>query len=131
MNGKAQTWKSLIGLADRPADADLDADEGAAHHQVKHVIGDVIRERDSAYAAAMDWEDKYWAAEERGQQLGKENGVLAEQRDQALAENERLRTLCLVPQAELLPPLIYEQLAAEKKFELGVYDEPAEQAVAS
>ena len=132
---KSQAQK-LMGLVTGVASPD-GVDEGAAYRQVKLTLGELMADRDAAQGAAMHWEEKYWDAEEQARQLEKENGVLADQRDQAIVEAERLQASHLAagpnadPDAEPEPTPIYDQLAAQLDFELGVYDEPTEQAAAS
>ena len=130
MNGKAQKLMGLVTGVAGPADVD----EGAAYRQVKLTLGELMADRDAAQGAAMHWEEKYWDAEEQARQLEKENGVLADQRDQAIVEAERLQVRHLAaapntdPDAEPEPTPIYDQLAAEQHFELGVYDEALTEA---
>jgi len=123
----------VVGLTDGTDTADDDA----AYRQVKLTLGELMADRDAAQGAAMHWEEKYWDAEEQARQLEKENSVLADQRDQAIVEAERLQVRHLAaapntdPDAEPEPTPIYDQLAAEQHFELGVYEDVTEQAVAS
>src|SRR5690349_926349 len=136
MNGKAQKLMGLVTGVASPDGTDA-ADEGAAYWQVKPTLGELMADRDAAQGAAMHWEEKYWDAEEQARQLEKENGVLEEQRNQAIVEAERLQVRHLAaapntdPDAEPEPTPIYDQLAAEQHFELGVYEDVTEQAVAS
>ena len=131
---KAQKLMGLVTGTPNPTDS---TEEGAAYRQVKLTLGELMADRDAAQGAAMHWEEKYWDAEEQARQLEKENGVLADQRDQAIVEAERLQAHHLAaapnadPDAEPEPTPIYDQLAAQLDFELGVYDEPTEQAAAS
>jgi len=130
MNGKAQKLMGLVTGVAGPADVD-GVTEGAAYRQVKLTLGELMADRDAAQGAAMHWEEKYWDAEEQARQLEKENGVLEEQRDQAIVEAERLQASHLAaaantdPDAEPEPTPIYDQLAAELGFELGVYEDVA------
>ena len=124
---KAQNIMSRFGFGA----PDAGTDELAAYQQVKRTIGEVIGERDVAQGAEMYWENKYWEAEEEARQLAKENSVLEDQRDQAIVEAERLQASHLAaapntdPDAEPEPTPIYDQLAAEQHFELGVYEDVA------
>ena len=133
MNGKAQKLMGLVTGVASPDGTDT-ADDDAAYRQVKLTLGELMADRDAAQGAAMHWEEKYWDAEEQARQLEKENGVLADQRDQAIVEAERLQVRHLAaapntdPDAEPEPTPIYDQLAAEQHFELGVYDEALTEA---
>lgn len=115
--GKAQRLMSLV--TGTPATEDTGDTGGDTASDTAAYIGELMDARDAAEGAAMHWEGQF-------RQVAKENNVLALERDEAVEQLERMRVRYLAgdPDAEPAPTRIYDQLATELRFELGVYDEP-------